>query len=465
VLALIAAPVVGIGEARQGGKSARHADSGGDRRGGERSFRGGGSSGGGQLRARAGGSEGGGGQQGGGSGGSGSSRQSESSGGGGNDSGGGDSGGQRQSGGERQSSGGGEPSGGRSGSGDQGGGNSSGSGASRPPVRGVGSPGASASGAGQATAVETGQGTAGVGQSPAVTVPSTPGAPATPGRAPSTRRSTPRALPRATGQAAGVATGAGQQLGRILETPFPTGGSLPSADSGAKTPAPEPAPKPKKDEGFQPLPTPVTKVIEAIPTAIWIALGALAALATALAGTALVAGRRARRSAAAVRTIQGRAISDALTGVLNRGAFEDRLRGELARARRYGRPLGLLTFDVAGLKAVNDAHGHSAGDDVLKSVAGAIRDSIRDHDLVGRMGGDEYAVVVTEQARAGTERVLERIQSEMPKRRAALGLHSEWGLSAGIAEFPHDGDTAEALLKAADRRLYLSRGIKIQPVA
>jgi diguanylate cyclase (GGDEF)-like protein len=81
------------------------------------------------------------------------------------------------------------------------------------------------------------------------------------------------------------------------------------------------------------------------------------------------------------------------------------------------------------------------------------------------MGGDEYAVVVTEQARAGTERVLERIQSEMPKRRAGLGLNSEWGLSAGIAEFPHDGDTAEALLKAADRRLYLSRGIKIQPVA
>ena len=203
----------------------------------------------------------------------------------------------------------------------------------------------------------------------------------------------------------------------------------------------------------------------AVPTGIWIALGALAALALALAGATLLAGARSRRRGQAIEAMEGLAISDALTGVLNRGALEGRLASELARARRYGRPLGLLTFDVAGLKAINDAHGHSAGDEVLRGVAGILTASVRDHDLVARMGGDEYAVVVTEQSRAGTEKVLDRIRSQIPQRRAALGLSTHWGLSAGIAEFPNDGTTAEELLKAADRRLYLSRGIRIQPVS
>ena len=102
---------------------------------------------------------------------------------------------------------------------------------------------------------------------------------------------------------------------------------------------------------------------------------------------------------------------------------------------------------------------------VTFGVAGIFTASVRDHDLVRRMGGDEYAVVVTEQSRAGTEKVLDRIRSQIPQRRAALGLSTHWGLSAGVAEFPNDGETAEELLEAADRRLYLSRGIHIQPVS
>jgi diguanylate cyclase (GGDEF)-like protein len=269
------------------------------------------------------------------------------------------------------------------------------------------------------------------------------------------------------------ATASGARLGRVLTATFPatpsSTGLVAAAGSGTTSESPRArrgGGAPSRGGGTPAPPAnPVIRVIEAVPTAIWFVLGALAALALALGGTALVAGARARRRGHAIQAIEGLAISDALTGVLNRGAFEERLRGELARARRYNRPLGLLTFDVAGLKAINDAHGHSAGDEVLKSVAAVITASIRDHDLCGRMGGDEYAVVVTEQSRAGAERVLERIQSEVPKRREALGLRTEWGLSAGIAEFPNDGDSAEALLKAADRRLYLSRGIHIQPVS
>jgi diguanylate cyclase (GGDEF)-like protein len=183
-----------------------------------------------------------------------------------------------------------------------------------------------------------------------------------------------------------------------------------------------------------------------------------------LGGTAIVAANRSRHRATTILAIQGLATTDSLTGVLNRGAFEDRLSAELARARRYGRPLGVLTFDVEGLKAINDAHGHSAGDDVLRSVAGVLTQSIRDHDVCGRMGGDEYAVLVTEQDRAGTEKVLQRIAAQMPACRADVGLRTPWGLSAGIATFPRDGETVRELLDAADRRLYLSRGIRIEPV-
>jgi diguanylate cyclase (GGDEF)-like protein len=210
---------------------------------------------------------------------------------------------------------------------------------------------------------------------------------------------------------------------------------------------------------------PLTRVINAVPTEIWFALAALGALALALGAAAIVATTRWRRRESTIRAMEGLASTDALTGVLNRGAFEDRLRGELARARRYDRPLGILTFDVAGLKAVNDAHGHRAGDDVLKSVADVITRTIRDHDLCGRMGGDEYAVLVTEQGRSGTEKVLERIAAQMPKARAELGLDTDWGLSAGLASYPRDGETARELLDAADRRLYLSRGIHIQPAS
>jgi diguanylate cyclase (GGDEF)-like protein len=206
-------------------------------------------------------------------------------------------------------------------------------------------------------------------------------------------------------------------------------------------------------------------VINAVPAEIWFALAGLLALAVALAGAAILTTTRWRRREGTIREMEGLATTDSLTGVLNRGAFEERLRAELARARRYDRPLGLLTFDVEGLKAVNDAHGHRAGDDVLRAVAGVIAQTIRDEDLCGRMGGDEYAVLVTEQGRNGTEKVMRRIASQMPECRSHLGLRTDWDLSAGIASFPRDGRTARELLDAADRRLYLSRGIHIQPAS
>ena len=196
---------------------------------------------------------------------------------------------------------------------------------------------------------------------------------------------------------------------------------------------------------------------------MWIAIAALLGLSAALAASTLLGARHARRRDLAIREMEALAYTDSLTGVLNRGALEQALRRELARAQRYGRPLGILLFDVDGLKAINDRHGHGAGDDLLRAVGATLNHTIRDHDVCGRLGGDEYVVAVVEQGREGAIQVLERVQAHIPERRAILGLATPWGISAGTASYPEDGESIEQLLAAADRRLYASRGISIEP--
>jgi diguanylate cyclase (GGDEF)-like protein len=208
---------------------------------------------------------------------------------------------------------------------------------------------------------------------------------------------------------------------------------------------------------------PVAQVIQSVPTAMWVAIAALLALSTALAATTLLGAAQARRRDRTIRDMESLAYTDSLTGVLNRGALERALHRELARAQRYGRPLGILLFDVDGLKAINDRHGHGAGDDLLRAVGATLDHTIRDHDVCGRLGGDEYVVAVVEQDRAGAELVRDRVEAQIPERRAILGLATPWGVSAGVASYPEDGETVEALIAAADRRLYASRGINIDP--
>ena len=97
-----------------------------------------------------------------------------------------------------------------------------------------------------------------------------------------------------------------------------------------------------------------------------------------------------------LRELHRRATTDALTGVLTRGAIEQRLNAELQRAERYGRHLSLLLVDVDDLKLVNDAHGHPAGDAVLRTLARQLDRSIRSTDVLGRWGGDEFVVICPE---------------------------------------------------------------------
>jgi diguanylate cyclase (GGDEF)-like protein len=213
--------------------------------------------------------------------------------------------------------------------------------------------------------------------------------------------------------------------------------------------------------GFTPAATVIERFVNVIPTAVWVALGLALLLAVTAAGAALWFGRRARASAREIGAVSAVALTDPLTGVLNRRGFTDAAEREFERARRYQHPLALAFVDVRGLKAVNDSQGHVAGDQLLRKVAAVLKESARAHDLVGRMGGDELAVVLAEQSVEGADAMSRRVRAQIPVHRAELGFDAPWDVTIGTATYPEDGDTFNDLLQVADRRLYQQRGIDV----
>ncbi len=215
------------------------------------------------------------------------------------------------------------------------------------------------------------------------------------------------------------------------------------------------------DGGPSVIPRFVERFVQVIPLPIWIALAASFGLAMVGGVAALRSGRRARRQAEQIATVSVAALTDPLTGVFNRRGFTEASERELARARRYGRPLVLAYVDVRGLKAVNDTHGHLAGDTLIREAAQLLRSSARADDVVGRIGGDELALLLAEQTADGGAVVAARVSAAIAARRPAVGLGTDWDLTIGLATFPEDGQTFEELLSTADRRLYEQRGIAL----
>jgi diguanylate cyclase (GGDEF)-like protein len=175
--------------------------------------------------------------------------------------------------------------------------------------------------------------------------------------------------------------------------------------------------------------------------------------------------RRARLRAGEVAAVTAAALTDQLTGILNRRGFSEAAERELVRARRYEHPLAVAFIDVRGLKAVNDSEGHRAGDRLLRQVTELLRESARETDVVGRIGGDELAVLLVEQSAEGAAAMARRVRAQISSHRAALGLSTRWDVTIGAASFPLDGDTLEELLDVADRRLYEQRGIELSGAA
>ena len=191
----------------------------------------------------------------------------------------------------------------------------------------------------------------------------------------------------------------------------------------------------------------------------------LTRLAATLARVAEAADRERR-----LRTL---AMTDELTGCANKRYFRTFLDRILLRARGERFPVTLLLFDIDDFKHYNDAHGHPVGDEILRQTADLMRRCTRDHDLVARIGGDEFAVVFWEREQAGmpAKRGEKRGQGRFPagplqiaarfrellntESFAALGQSGVGRLtiSGGMAVYPYDGGDADALIEAADRAL------------
>ena len=154
------------------------------------------------------------------------------------------------------------------------------------------------------------------------------------------------------------------------------------------------------------------------------------------------------------------AITDGLTGLYNRQFFDDSLRRELKRARRYGLSFSLVMLDVDDFKAVNDIHGHVAGDEALTLTSSVIRASVREIDVACRYGGEEFALILPETSRTGAFIVSERIRldvKEMFSHRIVGKSHIDVSISGGIGIYPTDSNSAEGLLRMADKALYRSK--------
>ncbi|MGH7714452.1 MAG: sensor domain-containing diguanylate cyclase [Vulcanimicrobiaceae bacterium] len=143
------------------------------------------------------------------------------------------------------------------------------------------------------------------------------------------------------------------------------------------------------------------------------------------------------------------AMTDSLTGLLNRRALEQMLDRELLNAERYNAHLAFFIFDLDDLQTINDTGGHPAGDTALKALAEVLRGSARKGDIVARYAGDEFVLVLTNTNRPAAVRGVERVFTN-------LARHSVRA-SAGGAIFPNDGTDGKALFRSADAALYVSK--------
>jgi diguanylate cyclase (GGDEF)-like protein len=150
------------------------------------------------------------------------------------------------------------------------------------------------------------------------------------------------------------------------------------------------------------------------------------------------------------------ATQDPLTGLYNRRGFYGYVRQWASWAARYGHPVSVLVIDVDRFKTINDTFGHPAGDEVLRTIAGALREAVRTSDLVGRYGGDEFAVLAPETGREELEQLMERVLEAIRGTQTGLsGDHARLSVSIG-GSYAADGVsvTPEQLLAAADMGLY-----------
>ena len=151
-------------------------------------------------------------------------------------------------------------------------------------------------------------------------------------------------------------------------------------------------------------------------------------------------------------------VRDSMTGLFNHTVTKQLLENELARAHREEKPLTLAVFDIDHFKSVNDTHGHGVGDRVIKSLSRLLKQRLRGSDIIGRMGGEEFAAVLAGIDAKGAREILDRVRLDFSK----IAHHGADGdffvtLSCGLADCPAF-DTVASLFDAADKALYAAKG-------
>jgi diguanylate cyclase (GGDEF)-like protein len=208
---------------------------------------------------------------------------------------------------------------------------------------------------------------------------------------------------------------------------------VPRAPRVAVRPTPTRTPPESRDDAF------VERLVAHIPT--WRVL--LLVVTGGVAAAAALAFLRERR-----RTRQARrqAMSDPLTGVANRLAFDRRLAAEWKRARRYGEAFGVVVVDLDDFKAINDTRGHAAGDRELRAVAGALSSCTRQSDMVARLGGDEFAIIAVQ----GDDDDLSALAGRLREAVEGIGVRA----SVGWSELAAGDGSPDEVLDRADRAMY-----------
>ncbi len=146
------------------------------------------------------------------------------------------------------------------------------------------------------------------------------------------------------------------------------------------------------------------------------------------------------------------AATDSLTGVVNLRYFNNLAARELARSKRYGHPFSIAYMDLDNFKEVNDVYGHAAGDELLRFIAGTIRDNIRNSDIIARVGGDEFILMLPETRDGDAVYVMEKLRSliieGMPDYRFPVTL------SVGVITYVSQPDSVEDMIREADNLMY-----------
>lgn len=151
------------------------------------------------------------------------------------------------------------------------------------------------------------------------------------------------------------------------------------------------------------------------------------------------------------------AYNDDLTDLPNRKALDRHIEKTFARSKRHGHCFGIMFIDLDGFKNVNDTLGHDAGDQLLIEVASRLQDNLREEDVISRIDGDEFIVIVEESSKNELENIADRIIQSSSQPYSINKAEAKVSVSVGISLYPNDGETKEILLENADRAMYYAK--------